>query len=146
MKRKKLATRLVVIGIALALFGLFALLEDWKRDLTTNYAQLDDGASDPSLRPIVFELSVDEVAARVTQWVESMPRWEMQSEEHSGDQLQLHLTRRTRVFHFIDDVYVQLSEQDGGTRLDAESRSRIGKGDLGQNPKNLRELTRALRL
>lgn len=30
------------------------------------------------------------------------------------------------------------------TRVDATSRSRIGKGDLGQNPRNLAELVRAL--
>jgi uncharacterized protein (DUF1499 family) len=145
MKRKNLAVRLVLIGIAFALFVLFALLEDWKRDLTTNYAQLDENASDPSLRPMVFTMSAEEVASRVTQWAETMPRWELQSREQTADHLQLHFTRRTRVLRFTDDVYVQLSERDGETRLDAESRSRFGKGDLGQNPRNLRELTNALR-
>ncbi len=144
MKRKKLAA-LVFIGIAFALFGLFALLEDWKRDLTTNHAQLDDNASDPLLRPIVFTMSVDEVASRVTQWAESMPLWELQSREQTADSLRLHFTRRTRVLRFTDDIYVRLSERDGKTRLDAESQSRFGKGDLGQNPRNLRELTKALR-
>jgi uncharacterized protein (DUF1499 family) len=145
MKRKNLGSRLVLVGIAFALFGLFALLEDWKRDLTTNYAQLDDNASDPLLRPLVLTMSVDEVATRVTRWGESMPLWELQSREQTADYLQLHFTRRTRVLRFIDDIYVRLSERDGGTRLDAESRSRFGKGDLGQNPRNLRELTKALR-
>jgi uncharacterized protein (DUF1499 family) len=56
----------------------------------------------------------------------------------------LHVTRRTRVFRFVDDITIQLTEEAGGTRVDAESKSRFGKGDLGQNPRNLRELRKGL--
>jgi uncharacterized protein (DUF1499 family) len=41
---------------------------------------------------------------------------------------------------YRDDIRVQIEPAAEGTRLSAESRSRVGKGDLGQNPRNLREL------
>jgi uncharacterized protein (DUF1499 family) len=55
-----------------------------------------------------------------------------------------HLTRRTRVLRFTDDVRLSLTPGDGGTVVHAESRSRIGVGDLGQNRRNILELWAAL--
>jgi uncharacterized protein (DUF1499 family) len=74
-----------------------------------------------------------------------MPNWSLESREQSGDSLQLHLTHRTKLFRFVDDIHVRLTDIHDGTRVDAESKSRIGKADLGQNPKNLRELSQGLR-
>ena len=54
------------------------------------------------------------------------------------------MTRRTRVFRFIDDITIEFHETTSGVRVEAESRSRVGKGDLGQNPRNLIELSKAL--
>ena len=56
----------------------------------------------------------------------------------------LTLTRRTWMVRFIDDVLVWLEETPGGCRVHARSRSRIGRGDLGQNRRNLRGLFRTV--
>ncbi len=136
---------LVVLGLVVcSLLAVFLSLENWKRDLTSNHAQLDAEANDPSLRPLVLPIPMDEAADRVEQWVVAMPNWKVESREASGQTIHLHLTRRTRVFGFVDDVRVQLTEEKGSTRVDAESTSRFGKGDLGQNPRNLRELRSGL--
>ena len=42
------------------------------------------------------------------------------------------MTRRTRVFRFIDDITIEFHETTSEYE-EAESRSRVGKGDLGQN-------------
>jgi uncharacterized protein (DUF1499 family) len=58
------------------------------------------------------------------------------------------LVRRTRLFRFADDVRVGCSgRQDGGgetARATFESASRLGRYDLGQNGRNLRELLGAV--
>jgi hypothetical protein len=75
----------------------------------------------------------------------------------------MRLTRTTSLFRFVDDITVTISsveidaasaENDAsgdasgdgssgasrGSRIEVRSQSRIGKGDLGQNPRNIREL------
>ena len=41
---------------------------------------------------------------------------------------------------FTDDIVVVLRTEGDLTRVQAQSQSRVGKGDLGQNPRNLKEL------
>jgi uncharacterized protein (DUF1499 family) len=41
---------------------------------------------------------------------------------------------------FIDDLKVMLSEEDGVTRVDAQSQSRVGRGDLGENRRHVVQL------
>jgi uncharacterized protein (DUF1499 family) len=46
---------------------------------------------------------------------------------------------------YKDDIRLSIKPADSGSLLSAESRSRVGRGDLGQNPRNLRELLGAIR-
>ena len=55
----------------------------------------------------------------------------------------------TLVWRFVDDVRVSIGlDEDGLTRVDVTSASRVGRGDLGRNPRTiagfLRRLDRAL--
>ena len=52
--------------------------------------------------------------------------------------------RETRLFRFADDVTARVAPYPDGARLELTSASRLGKGDLGQNPRNLTELLRAV--
>ncbi len=54
------------------------------------------------------------------------------------------LTRRTRIFRFVDDIHLVVEPAPHGTRLLMRSASRVGKDDLGQNARNLAELIAAL--
>lgn len=81
-----------------------------------------------------IESALKAVAAR-------LPAWES-SGERGGE---THLVRKTRLLGFKDDVKATVSsEEDGGSKLTAESASRLGKVDLGQNPRNLEELFSAV--
>jgi len=53
-------------------------------------------------------------------------------------------THRTWMMRFIDDVLVWLEGRPGGCRVHARSRSRMGRGDLGQNRRNLLDLFEAI--
>jgi uncharacterized protein (DUF1499 family) len=52
--------------------------------------------------------------------------------------------RKTRLFRFADDVTAQVRPHPDGARLELTSASRLGRGDLGQNTRNLEELLRAV--
>ncbi|TWU44625.1 hypothetical protein Poly51_60570 [Rubripirellula tenax] len=119
------------------------------RGLTTNHAQLSDKAEDRILRPVQLAETPTSVADKIVQWTEHESGWALVSREpdDNGAVIALHLTRTTRIFRFVDDIRVQIVADPGGRscRVDAESQSRVGKGDLGQNARNLRALVTAIR-
>ena len=129
----------------------------WLTGLTQNRAELDPGDPDPLLRPARLSAPPADVAQRLRAWADQTPRWCPVSEEtHSEGGIRIHLTRRTRLFRFTDDVHVDLIPErtstsnaaDAGpttTVLMAVSQSRVGKGDLGQNRRNLKELVTGLK-
>ena len=136
---------LVLVLIGIVLIGLFSQVENWKRDLSINHASLDPESTDASLHPPVVAESVEEVARRIVQFAENGSLWSVESKDLDQDPATIHLTRTTRIFRWVDDIHVRLTKVDDGVRVNAESQSRVGKGDLGQNPRNLRELVAAIR-
>lgn len=69
-----------------------------------------------------------------------LPRWRVEPED--GDVVRA--VRTTRLLRFKDDVTARVSPEPGGSRVELASVSRVGISDLGQNPRNLEELARAL--
>ena len=136
--RRTAVLGLIVIGVLM--LSVFSRIEDWKRDLSINYASLESESSDPRMHPPVISGSTAEVADRIVTWAEQTSLWSVESQEVGDQEAKIHLTRTTRLFRWVDDIHVQLTTTDQGIRVDAESKSRVGKGDLGQNPRNLREL------
>jgi len=52
----------------------------------------------------------------------------------------IHATRQTRLFRFVDDVQIQVTKKgEREVTVNLRSASRVGKGDLGQNARNIRE-------
>jgi uncharacterized protein (DUF1499 family) len=130
-------------GIAVAVI-LVLTVDDWQRDLSTNVAQTQLEHSDPSLRCVVLPDDPNAAAEKVRAIAAGLPGWsESNAVGDSADELRFE--RTTRWFRFVDDITVQLTATEAGTRISATSRSRVGKGDLGQNPRNLRELLGPLR-
>ena len=139
---RKIKTALLMLGAIVS--GLFLFLEDWQRDLTTNHARLEDSAANPLLRPMQLSLTTEATAIRVRRWIKAAKLWDLQSESKSDERIVFHLTRTTRFMRFTDDVTVEVIPTEAGVTILAESRSRVGVGDLGQNPRNLLELTSGL--
>jgi uncharacterized protein (DUF1499 family) len=116
----------------------------WLDGFTRNWADLTTEASDPDLRPVVLPFSPEEAVEWASSVIRKMSRWSVvESAPREG---RLHATHRTLVWRFVDDVHLRFEpDPRGGVRITGRSRSRVGKGDLGQNARNLRELTRSLR-
>jgi uncharacterized protein (DUF1499 family) len=115
--------------------GLFA----W---LTRNWADTDE-PGDSTLRPLDLSLAPAEALTRVEAVIRQLPRWQVERLDREAGTVAA--TRRTRLWRFVDDIVVRCEPTPGGTRVHARSQSRVGKGDLGQNRRNLLHLLRALR-
>lgn len=139
----------LVVGAAL-------LVDDWSRDLTTNQAVTSEDNQDPELRPIETKatyLEIQTAAARQSgryEWAfheeaKPLPGDSPLAGVAAAGRPPIYLEHRTAVFQFVDDVWLVVEDLGDRRRVHAESRSRIGKGDLGQNPRNLRELLGLIR-
>ena len=109
---------------------------------TTNIAVLEDAADDPRLRPIDFPAAPSQALDVISGWADSQSQWNVESSRQNGESIRMHLTRTTWLFQFVDDMHLELtpiSNDDGGvvTHIIGKSQSRVGKGDLGQNARNL---------
>ncbi|CAA9409344.1 MAG: hypothetical protein AVDCRST_MAG03-1767 [uncultured Rubrobacteraceae bacterium] len=74
--------------------------------------------------------------AAIRRAVEKLPRWRIEASE--GDEVRA--VRTTRLLRFKDDVTARVYPDPEGARVELTSASRLGRGDLGQNPRNLKEL------
>ncbi len=145
-KRKMGWGILAVVATSLVWMGW--LIDDWGRDWTTNTAATDPSAKSVDMRPLVIDLPPEQLAAVVRRWVDSEARWSIAGSEAIAGGERLHLLHQTRLLRFTDDVHVTLiAEEATGrpTTLSAHSQSRIGKGDLGQNPRNIKQLIAGVR-
>ena len=70
---------------------------------------------------------------------------EIVGEASDGDSTLVMFVRTSRLFRFKDDITMRIEDQGRERVVTGESRSRVGKGDLGQNPRNLRRLMTELR-
>ncbi|MEE2937744.1 MAG: DUF1499 domain-containing protein [Planctomycetota bacterium] len=131
-------------------------IKNLQRGLTVNFARLDSALDDPMLHPVILPQLPEAIAEKIESWANDRSRWSVVSRQDTRDShprgpvqssdevIQIHLTRTTRLFRFVDDIRISLTREAAGTRVDATSQSRIGKGDLGQNPRNLKEFTQML--
>ena len=114
--------------------------ETWKatlrRWLTENRADTR-GAGTPSGGR--YAASFARVWDEIVAYAGGQPRWRIvHADETSGI---LTLTCRSRVFRFVDDLTVWVSlDREGFTRVEARSRARVGRGDLGVNRRRVERL------
>jgi uncharacterized protein (DUF1499 family) len=140
----------VLAVTAVILIAIFSRIEDWGRDLSTNVAMTGENTT---LKPLRLTGSVEQTVDKLRTVVESMSHWTWIDQAGPVDgTVTVNLVRRTTLFRFKDDVQVSIVSADDesgsdkpsnegfGVVINAISRSRVGKGDLGQNPRNIREL------
>jgi uncharacterized protein (DUF1499 family) len=143
-------TTWISVAITLAVIAsvslwIFSYIDDWSRDLTQNAATTHDTEG----RPWMSALTLSETPEKVAQTLQTIgndkPIWSVETvETQDTGETQVHLIRKTALLGFIDDIHANLVPVDTGTRVDVSSQSRIGKGDLGQNPRNIEDLNRWL--
>ncbi len=130
-----------IIGVAI-ITGVVMLsrIDDWSRDFTTNVAATGEASK---LKPLQLTGTVEVAVERVRNAIAGQSHWQWIDQTSNPDgEVTINLVRSTALFGFKDDVQVLITphKADEGVLLNVVSRSRVGKGDLGQNPRNIKEL------
>jgi uncharacterized protein (DUF1499 family) len=133
-------TAVLAVGVAVVI-----QIDDWSRDLATNIAETRLDAANPDLRPLSADRSLSSLADLIAVEGSALPRWTLIGRQVTDSLIELHFVRTTRLFRFRDDITVRVADLGDRREVTAISRSRVGHGDLGQNPRNLEELLRTLR-
>ena len=124
----------LIVAIAVA-----GLLLAWPR---INVVQTGKTPEYPDLQPRRYSLSLDRVFDGVLHAVNRLPRWMLIAHEPSTGEIQAEA--RSRVFRFVDDVRIRVTDSNGVTEVDVRSASRVGRRDFGQNARNVRAFFEAL--
>lgn len=134
MKRKLLLALALVVGLfvtaTLVTASLWPVLNIVETGHTPEY---------PDLLPQYFSADPKRVFDETERAVIQLDKWRIA--ESRPESRQIEATRETSLWGFIDDVTITIHPQtEFVTRVDVRSASRVGKGDFGQNARNVREL------
>lgn len=114
----------------------------WK-GLTRNVAETAPNHEDRRLRTRFYRALPEVVFRAAEKTAEGLDRWRIVAADPvRGD---IRAECQTRLFGFVDDLEVEIRDTgEGRTAVNVRSASRVGKGDLGQNARNVARLLEAL--
>jgi uncharacterized protein (DUF1499 family) len=128
--------RILIAGVGLlAVAATVTVLTRWP---TINVVETGNTPEYPDLTPRVYPVSPERAFDAALHAVSRLPRWTLIAYDPGRGEIRAEA--RTRLFRFVDDVLVRIGTQDGGASVSARSASRVGKGDFGQNARNVRAL------
>ncbi|WP_447980374.1 DUF1499 domain-containing protein [Candidatus Nitrospira bockiana] len=90
----------------------------------------------PDIVPRVYPGDKAAVFDAALHAVSRLPRWTLIDYDEGRGEIRAEAV--TRVLRFVDDVHVRLEERPDGVTVHVRSASRVGKGDFGQNARNIR--------
>lgn len=101
----------------------------------------------PELVPRVYRAEAARVFDAVLHAVHRLPRWTLVAYQPETGDVRAEAT--TRLFKFVDDVMIRVVPRGESVAVEVRSASRVGRGDFGQNARNIRafldELDREMR-
>lgn len=111
--------------------------------LTRSRAWTDPESPDRRLRGRAYPVPFTAVWEAALATARARPRWSVTSADPRRGEIAVEA--RTAVWRFVDDVWIRLSlDDDGMTRVDLASSSRIGGADLGVNARRIARFLHAL--
>jgi uncharacterized protein (DUF1499 family) len=97
----------------------------------------------PDIAPVICARSAATVFQAALAVVHTL-QWQLaEAAEAEG---RIEATATTRWWRFKDDVVIRIRADDGATRLDIRSASRIGSSDFGANAKRLRRFLSEIKI
>lgn len=102
--------------------------------LTVNDVETGKSRVYPHLQPLAVNRPYQDVFQEAVAAISSLPRWRLVSASMELGEIRAEV--ETPLFRFVDDVTVQISGENPVV-VNVRSRSRVGKGDLGKNAKNI---------
>lgn len=129
---------LFLVGAAAALGGL-GLFRAWP---AINVVETGKTPEYPDIVPRVYRADADRVFDAVLHAVHRLPRWSLVA--YQPETSEVRAEARTRLLKFVDDVLIRIVRRDDGMAVEVRSASRVGRGDFGQNARNIRVFFDAL--
>ena len=124
---------LVVLAAAAAVIGVgltrWPLINDVETGRTPQYSDLQVQR---------FSAPEERVTRAARAAVAALPGWELVGSGRGPGGAEIQAVARTRVLRFKDDVTVRIRRREGASEVAVRSKSRVGKGDFGQNARNIR--------
>lgn len=117
----------------------FLLLSYWP---VLNIVETGKTPEYPDILPRRYEASMELVFDAVLHAVSRLPRWSLVS--YQPETGEIHAEARTRLFRFVDDVHIRVTNQGDEAIVEVRSASRVGRGDFGQNARNIQALFEAI--
>lgn len=142
---------IVIIILALALGGLASnhppLREPpgvWVRLATylgSNVAETSEQSPFPELRPRRYTLAAEPLYSAILEVIQKLG-WQLSHQDPGA--LQIRAVVTTPLWRFKDDVQIRVVPDPAGSRMVIQTRSRIGRGDLGANTRHILDLYEGL--
>lgn len=132
MKRKILLTIAGLIGLLVAAIlvsaNIWPVINIVETGATPEYAEL---------QPSYFSADPQRVFDEAKAAAGSIERWQVVRDDVA--QRTIEATATTATFSFVDDISIRVEPvTEFVTRVNVRSASRVGKGDFGQNARNIR--------
>jgi len=125
----------VVIGVAVLAVAGFSILAGWP---LINVVETGRTPEYPDILPRRYEAEVERVFDAALHAVSQLPRWSLVS--YRLETGEIRAEARTRLFRFVDDVHIRVVSEGSAAVVLVRSASRVGRGDFGQNARNIRAL------
>lgn len=140
--------RLLAFGGAVALVALYVLPFLSRVGVFSLWPvinRVETGATPeyPDLQPLTVALPPGRVFDSSLAVARALPRWTVVKADPAAGLIGAEA--RTRLWRFVDDVTIRIAAKGGHTTVSVLSTSRVGRGDLGQNARNIRAFLDALR-
>jgi uncharacterized protein (DUF1499 family) len=111
-------------------------------DYTHDKTATSQVAAYPDIKPLITSLNVEDALMEATQVVKDL-QWELVNLDYEKGTIEAYDT--SKLFGFVDDIIIRVQSDDGGSRIDIRSSSRVGKGDLGKNAERIRMFIKSFR-
>lgn len=98
-------------------------------------------AAYPDIKPLTLFAPPDRAFERALAVARSLGWTIMQKDRQEG---RIEAMDRTIWFGFTDDIVIRVRPEDGGSRVDIRSVSRVGAGDMGTNAARIRKFMKKL--
>jgi len=118
------------------------------RNNATNSAQYDgpevaalQRKAYPDIQPIMLKAAPHAVFATALATAHDLG-WNVVAQDPAQGRIEA--TDTTLWFGFTDDIAIRIKPDNGGSRLDIRSKSRVGRSDVGTNAARIRKFTKVL--
>ena len=115
-----------------------------KREYDPSFFELQS-ASNPGILPLKSTLPPDNLyGVAVICMKQRFSDWKIVLDDKKA--MHLEMEAESELFHFVDDIAIEVRAEEGGSKLEVRSRSRYGKSDLGANAKRIFSIMEAMKI